>query len=105
MDKVFYIIIGFLLIALLGYNSYEYWNREREEIRLSELELKKAAENDSLKRANDSLKQENIKLKETAVTIETEKKTNYGTYKEKSRADTEKPASEQGKVLKELIAK
>ena len=98
-------IAVFIFLIIVGYSSIKYWNKEDKLIELSEQEIKVAKQNDSLKRDNEMLHQRNEYLVAQIANIETQKTVNYKSYKQQSATATEKSASEQGIILKQLINK
>jgi len=103
LKQILIFIAVFISLLIVGFNSYKYWNKADAELELTREQNKRDLENDSLKMANAFVIQERDRLASVITNNETVKQGNYKTYKEKSKADTQKPASEQGAILRELI--
>jgi len=103
--EITYSIIAVLLIAVIAFNSYMYWNAHDKELELTAEQNKRDIENDSLKMVNAVLTDENTRIKQDITGIGKEKEVIYKQYTDKTKKDISRPATEQGKLLIELIEK
>jgi len=103
--EIIYSIIAVLLIAVIAFNSYKYWDKQDKELQLTAEQNERDIVNDSLKMANSILLDENTRIKQDVTGIGKEKEVIYKQFTDKTKKDISKPATEQGKILIEMIEK